>query len=911
MEKEKIYGYFLDSVVNEWAHLSKHNCVKLAERYWTRVIERGQLRDARLALGSMGADPVLESYVWQHPDVVPQIGLVAALHLEARKRRLGAFSKLPAGQQEQSLNYLRIWRQALPDEVYFSELWDLPVNTKAYVNAHDLDDARDYIALFYQQAIDPDLVVDPKICAWFSDLKGQLSSHVHADETIKHAVQQLIGMSEQSHDKGRWPDKAQSQNWFLAQQGNYLSSIMASSGVGSFMAELTSRSGFVEFELTDTAPILANSVSDRNAFWVSGSPPAWAAAWGIDEYGAWVEFSYQGINQRLRWIPAGSFLIGSPNTEQERFDREGPQHRVILSKGYWLFDTAINQALWQAVMGDNPAHFKGDDLPIESISWHDANRFISKLNAALSGLQLSLPTEAQWEYACRAGSQSPFNTGENLTTDQANYNGEYPYADFPKGEYREKTVPVKQFDPNDWGLYQMHGNVDEWCADAMREYSAEGVTDPVGPQSYDTDKVLRGGAWDDDARDARCAYRNAAHPVFRSVDIGFRCARVQREPGEATPALAGKRPAELGRRQPAGAGDSGAAETAKMQSGLVFNLHDWRARVPLQDAPGVILRSDVESLRLECINKPEWAAAIGRDRVGLWCEIRYKQAKQQLRWIPPGRFTMGSPVGEPGRIHNEGPAHQVVISQGYWLFDTPVTQVLWTAVMEMNPSRFQSSDRPVEQVSWEDVQVFLTKINALIPDLQLCLPTEAQWEYACRAGTRSAIYTGELQIVGDANAPALDPIAWYGGNSSVDFELDNGLEREWLRDMQYPDGKAGTHPVGRKAPSAWGLYDMLGNVWEWCADGLREYQTEPEIDPLGPIEEGVDRVLRGGAWNYDARLARCAYRLAYHPDFRLNVIGFRCARVQREPGQKNERSETEGRRRPTKSGRRPSKKKRK
>nr|MBS0021144.1 formylglycine-generating enzyme family protein [Gammaproteobacteria bacterium] len=220
--------------------------------------------------------------------------------------------------------------------------------------------------------------------------------------------------------------------------------------------------------------------------------------------------------------------------------------------------------------------------------------------------------------------------------------------------------------------------------------------------------------------------------------------------------------------------------------------------------------------------------------------------------------------------------------QGFWLFDTPCTQALWQAVMgkNKNPSYFKSPDRPVEQVSWDDVQGFLERINALVPGLDLVLPTEAQWEYACRAGTETALYTGDIEIMGDANAPALDPIAWYGGNSGVDFELQNGVQRTWLHEMQYPEGLAGTHPVKHKQPNAWGLYDMLGNVWEWCADEKRAYQAEGMTDPVGPTGAGFYRVLRGGAWRNGAQFVRCASRLAYVPGYRYNFIGFRCARVQ-------------------------------
>ena len=183
---------------------------------------------------------------------------------------------------------------------------------------------------------------------------------------------------------------------------------------------------------------------------------------------------------------------------------------------------------------------------------------------------------------------------------------------------------------------------------------------------------------------------------------------------------------------------------------------------------------------------PDWASGWGQDRYGVFVEFTWLEVTQRLRWISPGRFRMGSPEDEPGRYDDEGPRHQVTLTQGFWLFDTPCTQALWEAVMGKNPSRFQSPTRPVEQVSWDDVQQFLDQTNAKIPDLNLVLPSEAQWEYACRAGTETAIYTGELAILGENNAPALDPIAWYGGNSGVEFDLENGYDSSGWPEKQYP-----------------------------------------------------------------------------------------------------------------------------
>jgi len=258
-----------------------------------------------------------------------------------------------------------------------------------------------------------------------------------------------------------------------------------------------------------------------------GCPPAWAGGWGQDQYGVWVEINVENITQRMRWIAPGRFLMGSPDNEPERYDDEGPQHSVTLTQGYWLFDTPCTQALWQAVMGENPSIYKSPERPVEQVSWHDCREFIGKINELVPGLALSLPTEAQWEYACRAGTDTPFSFGANITTDQVNYDGNYPYAGGAKGKYRDETVPVTEFSVNPWGLYQMHGNVWEWCLDGQRDYKDQAEIDPVGPQDESADRVLRGGSWLSNARVVRSAYRYFYHPVNRLVSIGFRCLRVQ------------------------------------------------------------------------------------------------------------------------------------------------------------------------------------------------------------------------------------------------------------------------------------------------------------------------------------------------------------------------------------------------
>jgi formylglycine-generating enzyme required for sulfatase activity len=240
-----------------------------------------------------------------------------------------------------------------------------------------------------------------------------------------------------------------------------------------------------------------------------------------DKAGLYTDLIIKGITQRCRWIPPGIFCRGSPSSEKERYGNEN-QHQVTLSHGFWLADTVCTQALWKAVMGDNPAFFtENKNNPVEQVSWDDVQNFIKQLNILIPGLGAQLPTEAQWEYACRAGTSTPFSFGENITPEQVNYDGNAPYADGKKGWCREKTVAVKSLPANPWGLYEMHGNVWEWCADWYDDYPATPVTDPTGSETGSS-RVLRGGSWSNYGWRTRSANRGWYAPVNRDNYIGFR-----------------------------------------------------------------------------------------------------------------------------------------------------------------------------------------------------------------------------------------------------------------------------------------------------------------------------------------------------------------------------------------------------
>lgn len=282
--------------------------------------------------------------------------------------------------------------------------------------------------------------------------------------------------------------------------------------------------------------------------------------------------------------------------------------------------------------------------------------------------------------------------------------------------------------------------------------------------------------------------------------------------------------------------------------------------------------------------RPGWCTDFGHDAWGAWADWRLGEAVQRFRWCPPGEFWMGSPESEAGRRPNEGPVHRVIVPLGFWLGDTPVTQSLWEAGGGANRSRYRSATRPVELVSWGDVQAWLTRVNGgQTPGFRL--PVEAEWEYACRGGTRTATYAGDLQILGTNNAPVLDEIAWYCGNSGVGWDLDPaaGTDTSTWPEKQHQHERAGTRPVKAKRPNAFGLYDMLGNVWEWCMDPVRPYSASDwrvGDEVLEPANDHAERVFRGGSWLDPARYARAAYRDHDRPGFSDVDLGFRLARGQ-------------------------------
>ncbi|ERT07780.1 formylglycine-generating sulfatase enzyme family protein [Lyngbya aestuarii BL J] len=227
------------------------------------------------------------------------------------------------------------------------------------------------------------------------------------------------------------------------------------------------------------------------------------------------------ISLEMVKIPAGRFLMGSPKTEAGRNDYEGPQHNVDVPE-FFMGKYPVTQAQWQAVMGNNPSNFQDAGRPVETVTWNEATEFCQKLSLR-TGKKYSLPSESKWEYGARAGTTTPFYFGETITSELANYNRLSTYADEPEGIYRDETTDVGIFPPNAFGLYDMHGNVFEWCADVWHDNYHGAPTDgSVWLNGNENSSPQRGGSWDYISTFCRSAYRYNYRRDNRHYNLGFR-----------------------------------------------------------------------------------------------------------------------------------------------------------------------------------------------------------------------------------------------------------------------------------------------------------------------------------------------------------------------------------------------------
>ena len=445
------------------------------------------------------------------------------------------------------------------------------------------------------------------------------------------------------------------------------------------------------------------------------------------------------IGMKLRLIEPGEFMMGSDKGGEWITD-EKPVHKVKITKAFYIGVCEVTQEEYEKIMGKNPSSFKGAKLPVNCVGWKEAQEFCRKLSEK-ENAEYFLPTEAQWEYACRAGSKTEYYWGDKMDNEYCWYTG----------TSEKKTHEVGTKKPNKFGLYDMSGNVYEICRDWYDEdyYKNSPEEDPQGPEKG-TGKSVRGGCWA--AREVYC----------RSAVRG-----------------------------------------------------------------GIDQRTDMERIGFRICR------AVSEDKV-ITNSIGMK-----LRLIEPGEFMMGSEKGD----NNEKPVHKVKISKPFYIGVYEVTQAQYEKIMGTNRSEFSSADRPVECVSWNDAREFCKKLSEK-EGVAYRLPTEAEWEYACRAGTKTEYYWGDTM----------------DGRYAVYTENSGGK----------------TQKVGTKEPNKWGLYDMSGNVWEWCEDlyGNR-YSGSEEADPKGATK-GEYRVLRGGSWCLNAENCRSAYRYSFVPTLRGDYLDFGC-----------------------------------
>jgi formylglycine-generating enzyme required for sulfatase activity len=641
------------------------------------------------------------------------------------------------------------------------------------------------------------------------------------------------------------------------------------------------------------------------------------------------------IGMKLVLIPAGDFFMGSPEGDIEARGEEKPAHRVRISKPFYLGVYEVTQAQYEAVMRYNPSHFSsnggGKDLvagqstdryPVENVPWLDAVTFCNKLSERegrkssyeidgenvrvpdRNGSGYRLPTEAEWEYACRANASTP--TRYSFGDDAAEL-GEYGWF---YGHSDARTHLVGQKKPNGFGLYDMHGNVWEWCWDwySAGYYKQSPADDPTGSEPASL-RVRRGGSWGHEPRWCRSAFRSQVGPGVRDRKQGFRLAlypsdKIKDQSGNMSPGLPlsneSKTAQPLGVEKLVTPRTEGPKPTPSgIESKPTLRPRgDWTSPTTKRDcsiatgADSKIARQEQGESTWDPLNASELAPNSANGLMPsliAWAKsqppgnVAIVSTKMEFVRIKAGEFIMGSP--EPDAPPEQKPQHKVRISP-FYLGIYEVTQAQYQAAMGNIPSYFSSTgggkdkvagrstdQYPVEGVSWLDAVRFcnaLSKKDGLTPFYEVNgrnvaiparkgsgyrLPTEAEWEYACRAGTTTKYSFGN-------NPFLLGDYGWFDQNS-----------------MRM------SHPVGEKHPNEFGLYDMHGNVFERCSDTYTNDYNKgaPESDPLGLPSVADLAVIRGGSWRRGERSCWSAYRYGYTQTGRQPDLGFRVALGQSGP----------------------------
>ncbi len=482
-------------------------------------------------------------------------------------------------------------------------------------------------------------------------------------------------------------------------------------------------------------------------------------------------FTVGGVSFVMMPVEGGTFQMGAtPEQGSDVSDDEKPVHNVTLSS-YYIGQTEVTWALWRAVMGTK-SRIMDDVYPVEQVSWDKCQKFIRKLNE-LTGQKFRLPTEAEWEYAARGGKKSKGYqfSGSEITGDVA-------WTDRDARPY-----PVASKRANELDLYDMSGNVSEWCEDWYTPYSSSDQTNPIGqyPGSGQT-HVKRGGSFYDSWRSCRVSHRSFLNGEESFNNIGFRLALSKYVPPTQKQNPKTTKPA-----------------ASKPSSSTIPNASSGRT-------------------------------------------FTAKGISFTMMPVEGGTFQMGATPEQGSDAQNEEkPVHSVTLSS-FSIGQTEVTQALWQAVMGSNPCYVKGDNRGVEEVSWEECQEFITKLNQLTGQ-KFRLPTEAEWEYAARGGKKSKGYKY-------SGSNTIDDVAWY-------YDICGESKH-----------------VATKLPNELGLYDMSGSWSEWCQDWYGDYSSSAQTNPTGP-SSGSKRVVRGGCFRSYAKDCRVSHRYGATPSNRSTTIGFR------------------------------------
>jgi formylglycine-generating enzyme required for sulfatase activity len=486
-------------------------------------------------------------------------------------------------------------------------------------------------------------------------------------------------------------------------------------------------------------------------------------------------FSVKGVSFNMITVAGGTFQMGATASQKNAAANEKPAHKVTLSN-YYIGETEVTQALWQAVMGYNPSNLIGNDRPVEMVSWQYCQTFIRRLND-ITGQCFRLPTEAEWEYASRGGrlSKNYLYSGGNKLGDVAWY----------KDNASDRTQNVRSKKPNELGIYDMSGNVSEWCQDWFGSYENKDVTNPTGPR-YGSTRVIRGGSKYTQASYCRSTFRSSNKPGEPFYSVGLRL---------VLSSVADNSNVQTTTRK---------EEIFKVK-GVTFSM------IPVNKGTFNMGTSTVSS-----------------------------SSKNS-------RTSKTTANNTTANVSNSSPQHVVSLSD-YYIGETEVTQALWNAVMGTNPSLHKGIYYPVENVSWYDCQLFIQKLNALT-HRRFRLPTEAEWEYAARGGQWKVeyVYPG-----GDTPASVL----WSSENA-----------------------RGVTQTIKRKRPNELILFDMGGNVAEWCHDVYDKYVSDVQSNPLGQLGgywQGP-RVVRGGSCKTPSSECLSTYRMFDYPDNPSTDRGLRLA----------------------------------